>query len=142
MGRSGGAQTRRDRCGRFAPGASGTPAGNLKATPNRMTMLRLTLDVDESGKIARVVIDRAPASEGDLQSACNFSSRARRGPAFARLRIGLHPACIWTRSITIRGAVRGRRGGSPRHAAATLFGMTPSGECAPKTALRDSLAGR
>jgi hypothetical protein len=44
------AQTRRDRRGTLCPGASGNPA--------------------------RVVIDRAPAGEGDLQSACNFSSRA------------------------------------------------------------------
>jgi hypothetical protein len=58
---------RRDRGGRFAAGVSGNPAGKRKGTRNRMTMLKLALDADESGVIARLVVDRALA--GDMVAA-------------------------------------------------------------------------
>jgi pyridoxamine 5'-phosphate oxidase len=57
----------RDRGERFVAGVSGNPAGKRKGTPNRMTMLRLALEADESSAIARVVIDRALA--GDMVAA-------------------------------------------------------------------------
>ena len=57
----------RDRGGRFVPGVSGNPAGKRKGTPNRTTLLKLAIDADESGAIARVVIDRALA--GDMVAA-------------------------------------------------------------------------
>jgi hypothetical protein len=58
-----GATAGRDRGGRFASGVSGNPAGRRKGTLNRMTKLSLALDADESGEIARVVIDRAKAGD-------------------------------------------------------------------------------
>jgi hypothetical protein len=60
-------QVQRDRGGRFAPGVSGNPAGKRRGTLNRMTKLKLALDADESGAIARMVIDRALA--GDMAAA-------------------------------------------------------------------------
>jgi hypothetical protein len=62
-----GAQAGRDRGGRFAAGVSGNPAGKQKGTLNRATMLAAALSVDESGAVARVVIDRALA--GDMVAA-------------------------------------------------------------------------
>ncbi|MDB5410937.1 MAG: hypothetical protein JWL84_5849, partial [Rhodospirillales bacterium] len=57
----------RDRGGRFVAGVSGNPAGKRKGTLNRMSRLKLALEADESGAIARVVIDRALA--GDMVAA-------------------------------------------------------------------------
>jgi hypothetical protein len=57
----------RDRGGRFVAGVSGNPAGKRKGALNRMTRLKLALDADESGAVARVVIDRALA--GDMVAA-------------------------------------------------------------------------
>jgi Family of unknown function (DUF5681) len=62
-----GGQAQRDRGGRFGPGVSGNPAGKRRGTLNRMTKLKLALDADESGAIARMVIDRALA--GDMVAA-------------------------------------------------------------------------
>ncbi|MDB5411038.1 MAG: hypothetical protein JWL84_5950 [Rhodospirillales bacterium] len=61
------APAQRDRGGRFAPGVSGNPAGKRRGTLNRMTRLKLALATDESGEIARVVVDRALA--GDMVAA-------------------------------------------------------------------------
>jgi hypothetical protein len=58
---------RRDRGGRFVAGVSGNPAGKRKGTPNRLTMLKPALSVDESDTVARAVIDRALA--GDMIAA-------------------------------------------------------------------------
>jgi hypothetical protein len=58
-----GAQAKQDRGGRFAPGVSGNPAGKRKGTRNRMTILAAALSLDESGEIARAVIDRALAGD-------------------------------------------------------------------------------
>jgi hypothetical protein len=61
------AQAGRDRGGRFAAGVSGNPVGKRKGTLNRATMLAAALSIDESGTVARVVIDRALA--GDVVTA-------------------------------------------------------------------------
>ncbi|MDB5409740.1 MAG: hypothetical protein JWL84_4652, partial [Rhodospirillales bacterium] len=53
----------RDRSGRFVSGVSGNPAGKRRGTLNRMTRLKLALSVDESGAVARAVIDRALAGD-------------------------------------------------------------------------------
>jgi hypothetical protein len=60
-------QTQRDRGGRFAPGVSGNPAGKRPGTRNRATILTEALGADETGAVARLVIDRALA--GDMVAA-------------------------------------------------------------------------
>src|SRR5450432_2379275 len=59
----GAAQTVRNGSGRFAPGISGNPAGKRKGTRNRATVLAEALAADESGALARVVIDKALAGD-------------------------------------------------------------------------------
>src|SRR5450432_2985973 len=49
--------------GRFVPGVSGNPAGKRKGTRNRATVLAAALAADESGAVARVVIDKALAGD-------------------------------------------------------------------------------
>jgi hypothetical protein len=57
-------RTSRGPRGRFALGVSGNPAGKRKGTRNRATVLAEVLAADESGAIARVVIDKALAGDG------------------------------------------------------------------------------
>jgi hypothetical protein len=64
------AQTVRNGSGRFAPGISGNPAGKRKGTRNRATVLAEALAADESGGIARVVIDKALSGDGVAARFC------------------------------------------------------------------------
>jgi hypothetical protein len=66
----GAAQTVRNGSGRFAPGISGNPAGKQKGTRNRATVLAEALAADESGGIARVVIDKALSGDGVAARFC------------------------------------------------------------------------
>jgi hypothetical protein len=52
-------QARRDRGGRFAPGASGNPAGKRPGTRNRATILAEALSAEETGAVIRRVVDHA-----------------------------------------------------------------------------------
>src|ERR1700719_2716105 len=60
----------RDGNGRFVPGCSGNPAGKLRGTRNRATMLAEALRCGEAENIARVVIDKAVAGDAVAARFC------------------------------------------------------------------------
>jgi hypothetical protein len=96
---------RRDRGGRFVAGVSGNPAGKRKGTPNRLTMLKLALSVDESGAVARVVIDRALAGDMIAARLCLEAILPKAPtvvPSLAQAAVGLHSACNCSESAAPR----------------------------------------
>jgi hypothetical protein len=62
--------TRRDGKGRFAAGCSGNPAGKLKGTRNRATLLAEALRDGEGEAVARMVIDKALAGNAVMARFC------------------------------------------------------------------------
>jgi hypothetical protein len=66
----GGVMVERDARGRFAPGASGNPAGKKPGTRNRASMLAAALTEGEGAAIARQVIEAALAGNGVAARFC------------------------------------------------------------------------
>jgi hypothetical protein len=62
--------TMRDGKGRFAAGCSGNPAGKLKGTRNRATLLAEALREGEGEAVARIVIDKALAGNAVMARFC------------------------------------------------------------------------
>src|SRR5438128_2578807 len=60
----------RDANGRFVPGQSGNPAGKLRGTRNRASVLAEALRCGEAENIARVVIDKAVAGDAVAARFC------------------------------------------------------------------------
>jgi hypothetical protein len=77
----------RDERGRFVPGMSGNPAGKPPGTRNRATLLRASLDAEDSPAMARVVIDKALA--GDVATAKFCIARLMPQPRSRAIEIDL-----------------------------------------------------